>query len=175
MPIEIRDDKNIKGTTLNERDERITSVSNKNNQKDNADDRLSMFADVSSIITTSIKHLSAARENIFTYEKDSALELHKGKTLIIKIGKARQKTINKSNNEDQLYDYAGGVIRKIFGGYNWKLSDRRRNLQQSSQGDRDLGKQMVKRTYWNTWQNHCSKYITIGKTVTQSKHQRSQQ
>ena len=42
-----------------------------------------MFADDSSTITAAIEHIPAARENIFTYEKESASELHKGKTLVI--------------------------------------------------------------------------------------------
>ena len=54
MTIEMRDEKNMKGISLANRNNLITSVSNKYNQKYNDDDRISIFADDSPTIITEI-------------------------------------------------------------------------------------------------------------------------
>jgi len=61
MAIEMREEKEMKGIIINERDRNITSVSNKTDQKDNRDDRLSMFADDSSTIVTDVKEVRVAK------------------------------------------------------------------------------------------------------------------
>ena len=53
-----------------------------NKQHDNEDDKLSMFADDRSTITTYTDQVFYARENIHTYDKVSCSELHKRKTKI---------------------------------------------------------------------------------------------
>ena len=54
MAIEIRKEEGMTGVTLKDRDTNFTSTSNKKGQKDNVDDRVSMFSDYSSMITTEI-------------------------------------------------------------------------------------------------------------------------
>ena len=71
----------------------MLSYSHHNSQRDNEDGRLSMFADNSSTITTTPDQVKAAREDIHTYKKASCSKLHEGKTLIIKLGKARSKHV----------------------------------------------------------------------------------
>ena len=83
MAIEIRKEKAIKGIELANRNERLNSVSNKNRQPDNIDDRISLFADDSSTIITDINQISVVRENIHQYEKGSGLELYEGQIKII--------------------------------------------------------------------------------------------
>ena len=71
----------------------ITSYIHNEEQPDNKDDRLSMFADDSSIITKNAHQTQQARRNMKTYEKSSGSQLHEGKTKIIKLG------IERTNNE----------------------------------------------------------------------------
>lgn len=119
MAIEMRDDGQIIGVnplSLGER--KITSHSNHNNQIDNIEDRLSMFANDSSTIITKSSQLRPARENIHSYEKASNSKLYESRTIIIKLGKARRMTISKetfnvnfsimNNNYDE--QYLGDVI-----------------------------------------------------------------
>ena len=91
MVIEIREDKQIKGVNIHTPHKKISSYSHMNKQHDNEGDRLSMFADDSSTMTTSTEQVFYARENIHTYEKASCSELHEGKTKIIKLEKAIKK------------------------------------------------------------------------------------
>ena len=96
----------------------ITSLSHHNNQSDNTDDRLSMFANDSSTIITKIQHIQVARECIHNYEKGSCSELHEGKTKIMQLGKAREKTLTQANmkvnftvmKEGETENYLGGAI-----------------------------------------------------------------
>ena len=55
-----------------------------------------MFADDSSTITSKPSEVAIARENIHMYEKVSTSKLHDGKTIIIKLGKARTKNVTKA-------------------------------------------------------------------------------
>ena len=96
MAIEIIEDKQIKGVNTQTPHKKISSYSHMNKQHDNEDDRLSMFADGSSTITTSIDQVFYARENIHTYEKAPCSELHEGKTNIIKQGKEITKNITQA-------------------------------------------------------------------------------
>ena len=93
MAIEMRDEKNMKGISLANRNNQITSVSNTYNQKDNNNYRIPMFANDSSTIIAEIKHIKIARENVYLYEKGSGSELHEGKTKILKIGKSKRKNL----------------------------------------------------------------------------------
>ena len=93
-----------------------------NKQHDNEDDRLSMFADDNSTITTSTEQVFYARENIHTYEKASCSELHEGNTKIIKLGKSTRKNITQATlrvnfvimkegeNEAYLGDIIGNTV-----------------------------------------------------------------
>ena len=83
MAIEIRKEKAIKGIELANRNEHLNSVSNKNRQPDNINDRISLIADDSSTIITDINQISVVRENRHQCEKRSGSELHEGKTKII--------------------------------------------------------------------------------------------
>ena len=67
-----------------------------NKQHDNEDDRLSMFDDDSSTITTYTEQVFYAKENLYTHEKVSCSELHEGKIKIIKLGKAIKKNITQA-------------------------------------------------------------------------------
>ena len=71
----------------------VTSNSNHHAQQDYDNDGLSMFADESSMITTTETQVKATCKNIHTHEKTSCSKLHEGKTLIIKLGKAQTKNI----------------------------------------------------------------------------------
>ena len=93
----MRNEEGMKAITLKDRDNNITSVSNKKGPKYNKDDRLPMFTDDSSTITTEIKYIKTARERINNYEKGSCSKLYEGKTKIIKLGKARRKNITQAN------------------------------------------------------------------------------
>ena len=93
MAIEVREKPHIKGVQPPLNTKPTTSYSNHNYQRNNKDDRLSMFADNSSTITMTMDQVRAAQEDIHTYQKTSCSELHEGKTLIIKLGKARTKHV----------------------------------------------------------------------------------
>ena len=89
MAIKMRQDTAMNGVTPPHKKQIITSFSRINNQPDNIDDRLSMFANNSSIITTQESKVKTAREKIHSYEKKSTSMLHEGKSIIIKLGKAQ--------------------------------------------------------------------------------------
>ena len=95
MAIEMREDSQIVGVALPIERKTIISLSHHKNQSDNIHDRLSMFADDRSIIITSTDQVKAARENIHSYERALYYELHEGKTIVIKLGKARRKKLHK--------------------------------------------------------------------------------
>ena len=78
MAIEMRQDTAMTGVTPPHTTQTITSFSRINNQPDNKDDRLSMFADDSSTITTRESEVKAARENNHLYKKASTSKLHEG-------------------------------------------------------------------------------------------------
>ena len=117
----MRNEEGMKAITLKDRDNNITSVSNKKGPKYNKDDRLSMFTDDSSAITTEIEYIKTARERIYNYKKGSCSKLYEGKTKIIKLGKARRKNITQANinvnftsmEETETEDYLGYLIGSI--------------------------------------------------------------
>ena len=121
MAVEMGDEKEMKGITLNERDQNITSVSNKINQKDNRDDRLSMFADDSSTIVVDVKQVRVVKECIYNYEKASTSKLHEGKTKVMKLGKARRRNITKTHmntnftimEDTETEKYLGDIVGNI--------------------------------------------------------------
>ena len=69
MAIEMREDSKIKGINLATSTKSIMSFSHKEKQKCNKDDRISIFADDSLTMTTSVEQIKAAGENIFTCKK----------------------------------------------------------------------------------------------------------
>ena len=77
-----------------------------------------MFADDSSTIITSTEQIRSARENILIYKKASCSELHEGKTIIIKLGKAQQMKLTQRQmqvkfsimKENETGTYLGDVI-----------------------------------------------------------------
>ena len=71
MVIEMQEDKQMTRINPDKEHKKITCHINHNKQLNNKDDRLSIFADNSSTITTEARHMGSARENICAYEKAS--------------------------------------------------------------------------------------------------------
>lgn len=62
----------------------ISSLSNKEKQKDYIDDRLLMYADDSSTFITTTDQIGRARKNIHTYKKSLCSKLYDGNKIIMK-------------------------------------------------------------------------------------------
>ena len=131
MAIEMRDDDSIQGLTsaaarTNVLTTRIAtnirSLSHHEQQAENEDDRLSMFADDSATLVTAIDQILPARINIGTYEKGTGAALNEDKTIMMRLGPARTKTLTQAdtkvkfqimedaNNERYLGDVIGNNI-----------------------------------------------------------------
>ena len=142
MAIEIREDTDMEGTkpeqNTNKRKDRekynndnkmnndeinrihssTSSFSQNEEQPDNEDEMLSMFADDSYAIARNTDQMQKVWSNIQTYEKASGSQLHEGKNKMIKLDKART---NNETNEllnvnftimqyDENETYLGGII-----------------------------------------------------------------
>ena len=114
-----------------------------NSQPDNKDDRLSIFEDESSTITTRESEVKAARENIHSYERAFTSELHEGKTTIIKLGKARKKQVTHASlnvnftimKDEDHETYLGGTIGNCVTAYQrqWQPGKHNNNVKISKQ------------------------------------------
>ena len=106
MAIEMRDDESIQGIKLAAETihpttthiaKFISSFSHKEQQIENTDDRLSMFADDSATLVTAINQILPARINIGIYEGGSGAALNESKTILVKLGPARLKPLSKTD------------------------------------------------------------------------------
>ena len=107
--VEMGEDTEITGVTIQEEPKVnnieppvtkiISSHSHKERQKDNPDDRISLFADDNATLVTETKQILAAREIIGTYEEGSTAALHKGKVMILQLGAAVEKELTKSETQ----------------------------------------------------------------------------
>ena len=125
MAIEMRQNILLKGVQPPVTDMTITSYSYLHQQPDNSDDRLSIFGDDSSTITTNPAQVQETREDIYTYKKASSSELYVRKTIIIKLGKSHtlpitQTTFNvnftimkDTDNETYLGDTIGNCVSEV--------------------------------------------------------------
>ena len=108
MAIEMRDDDTIQGVKIaavrtNTITTRITtiirSLSHRENQLENEDDRLSMFANDSATLVTAINQILPARINIGTYEGGAGAALNELKTIMMKLGPARLKSLTHTETQ----------------------------------------------------------------------------
>ena len=108
MALEMKDDETIEGVKIaaartREITSKITtiirSLSHKQTQGENEDDRLSMFADDSATFVTAPDQILPARINIGAFEGGTTAALHELKTKIMRLGPAATKTLTKTDTQ----------------------------------------------------------------------------
>ena len=144
MAIEIRKEKAIKGIELTSRNKQINSVSNKDSQPDNIDDRISLFADDSSTIITEVKQIPVVRENIHQYEKGTGSALHEGKTKIIRIGSGRRRHLTPANMKTNFTIMEDNESEKYLGDMIGNMVTEEQTYDKTLEGIEKLGKQWIK-------------------------------
>ena len=124
MAIEMRKDETIHGITLAAIRIRptlthiatcIRSFSQRKQQAENEDDRLSMFADDSATLVTALNQILPARINIGTYEKGTGAALHEIKTIMIRLGPARLKTLTPADTKVKFKIMEDGKNERYLG------------------------------------------------------------